>query len=161
LHYNPISGELRWTVDRWAGSPPNLFKARAGDIAGYVETRGYLRVGIDGRVYKAHRIAWLIVEGRWPAAEIDHIDGNRTNNAWSNLRETDRRTNQENQRRARCDNQSGFLGVARCHKRKRKRWRAQIQVGGRNRHLGYHATPEEAHQAYLDAKRELHVGNTL
>lgn len=156
--YDPETGELRYRVDIWFGRHRDMLRVRAGDIAGRVEeTRGYRRVFVDGRWYRAHRIAFLIVEGRWPADQIDHIDGVKTNNAWSNLREVDNRTNTENQRRARCDNQCGLLGVS----RNGKRWRAAIKLAGQLHHLGTYDTAKAAHQVYLEAKRELHAGCTI
>jgi len=156
--YDPETGELRYRVDIWFGRHRDMLRVRAGDIAGSVfKSNGYRHVRVDGRQYLAHRIAFLIMTGRWPADQLDHIDGIKTNNAWSNLREASNRMNQENQRRVQRSNTHGFLGVTRDG----NRWRAKIQVDGHHRHLGVYETPEEAHQAYLKAKRELHVGCTI
>jgi hypothetical protein len=155
--YEPTSGELRRRVDRWAGSHRRILAARAGDRAGWANSAGYLQVNVAGRLYLVHRIAFLIIEGRWPNDQIDHLDGDRTNNAWANLREVDRQTNSENRRRAQRNNQSGLLGVY-PH---RKRWRAQICVNGKQCYLGDFDTAEGAHAAYLAAKREYHAGCTI
>jgi hypothetical protein len=155
--YEPTSGELRHRVDKWAGEHRNVLSARAGDRAGWASSGGYLRVKVAGRTYGVHRVAFLIVEGRWPSAQLDHIDGDKNNNRMSNLREVDNRTNNENRRHAHRNSQSGLLGAF-PH---RKRWQSRIRVNGKLRNLGCFATAEEAHQAYLKAKREHHAGCTL
>lgn len=150
LAYDPDTGVFRWR--RYRG------RMAAGFVAGSLhDTTGYLRVRIDGRGHFPHRLAFLVMLGRWPADEVDHIDGNRANNAWSNLRECARGMNSQNQRGAQRGNKSGFLGV----QRNGVAWRAVIQVDGQRKHLGQYDTPENAHRAYLRAKRELHPGNTL
>ena len=128
-----------------------------GDVAGTTSRGNYVCVKIDGRPYKAHRLVWLYVHGRWPEEEIDHINGVPTDNRLGNLREASRRTNVENKRSGRSDNKGGLLGVS-AHGNK---YLAQIQVNGEKRHIGCFATPSEAHDAYLTAKRRLHDGCTV
>lgn len=119
---------------------------------------GYLQCRINCQSYLVHRLAWLYMTGTWPEALIDHIDGNRANNKWNNLRTATQSNNLENQKQAQADNLStGLLGAD----RRGGRFRAQIQVKGKKQHLGTFDTPEEAHQAYIEAKRELHSFNTL
>lgn len=120
--------------------------------------RGYRRVSLYGERYLAHRLAWVYVYGVWPTKHIDHINGNRGDNRIENLREADDRLNLENLHSAKVTNVSRLLGVQRHHL---GRWRARIQVNGKLVHLGLYDTPEEAHQAYLKAKRELHEGCTI
>jgi len=112
---------------------------------------------IDGRLYRAHKALWAFAWGRWPVADLDHINGQRDDNGIDNLREATRAENNQNMRRARCDNKSGLLGVT----PDRGRWRGAIQLDGRSRPLGLFDTPEAAHRAYLDAKRLLHPFGTL
>jgi len=112
---------------------------------------------IDQANYLAHRLAWLYVTGHWPLVHVDHIDGNRKNNAFSNLREADRKTNAQNMRMAHRDNKTGLLGVT-AH---RKTFVANILVDGCQLRIGRFATAEEAHAAYLNAKRAMHKGCTL
>ena len=95
--------------------------------------------------------------GEWPDGYIDHGNGVRTDNRWANLRAGDRSFNMQNQRRARRDNTTGWLGVSRV----KSRFEAAIQVRGRRFRLGRFDTPEAAHAAYLTAKRKLHEGCTL
>ena len=85
--------------------------------------------------------------------EVDHRDGNGLNNRRDNLRVATGQQNRQNTR-TRCDNSSGFKGVA-WHKNRGK-WLAHIGVGGRRLHLGYFETPEDAHAAYCNASTRLH-----
>ena len=91
--------------------------------------------------------------------EIDHINGNRTDNRIANLRAVTRGGNMQNQRRAHASNTSGLLGV--YYKPKNKKWAAQIQANKKRMNLGLFKTAEEAHTAYLKAKRELHDTCTI
>lgn len=150
LDYDPATGVF-W---RKAPSPA------AGRVISYVQSRGYIQISLGKRRFLGHRLAWLLVYGRWPVAEIDHINGDRTDNRIANLREATRQSNQENQRRAPSHNRSsGLLGAS--WSKKQKRWQSYIGVNGKKRGLGYYATPEEAHEAYLTAKRQLHAGCTI
>ena len=149
LNYAPETGVFTWIV--------HASQMHIGDIAGSVNGSGYLQIDIDGQKYKAHRLAWLYATGAWPTAQIDHVNGQRDDNRISNLRDVSRSVNIQNLRKARSDNKSGLLGVS----ANGNRWQAQINVGGKKRQIGTFATPELAHAAYLDAKRELHVGCTI
>ncbi len=133
----------------------------AGTIAGHVTFHGYLVFHVRGVEYFSHRLAWLYVFDRWPMAQIDHIDGNRTNNRIANLREATNSINHQNMRKARTDNvSSGLLGVY-AYNHGGARWRAQIFFDGRHHHLGIFSTPQEAHAAYVEAKRRFHEGCTI
>ncbi len=151
LAYDPGTGILTRRVPRGG--------QRAGAVAGNPNSWGYLLVGIDGRQYSAHRIAWLLTHGSWPGGEIDHINGDRTDNRIANLREATVSENQQNQRGPQANNASGYLGV--YWNKQRRQWRACIRVDGRTRHLGGHDTAEAAHAAYLAAKRALHPFGTI
>lgn len=152
LDYNPETGALT-RLTRPAQ------RSRIGDVVGWTGAYGYTIVAVDGRDYLAHRLAWLHVHGRWPTADIDHINGDRADNRLENLREVTRGQNLQNQRRARRDNRTGILGVS--YRADRGSWRAHIGAGGRQHHLGTFATPQEAHDAYVTAKRRLHEFGTL
>lgn len=151
FHYDPETGVFTRIVTRQGQG------ARAGDVAGTLKPSGYLTIWICGANHMAHRLAWLYVHGTWPAHEIDHIDGNRANNAIANLRDVTRSVNHENLRRARSDSAHGFLGVSPFF----GKWKSRITVNGKFQHLGVYDTPEEAHAVYLEAKRRLHVGCTI
>ena len=122
---------------------------RAGDQAGAVDARnGYSRIHINGRLYLAHRIAWLYVNGEWPADEIDHIDMNRSNNRISNLREATKGENMRN-KRAYSNSKTGVKGVH-WHKQHRK-YAATINRDGKAKHIGLFATVKDAAAAYETA----------
>ena len=151
LDYNPETGEFRWKVA--AG------RSGAGSLAGNVNSNGRFYIRFQGNLYKAHRLAWLLTYGKWPEKMIDHIDGNVSNNRISNLRDVSRSVNLQNQRKASSNNKSGFLGVS-FHEQTAK-FRANICLNGKSKHLGLFPTPELAHAAYLAAKREIHEGCTI
>jgi len=115
---------------------------------GMLRADGYVNVGIDGKMYRAHRLAWLYMTGSWPSGVIDHVDLSRDNNRWSNLREANMTQNRANTR-ARSDNACGLKGVS--WDADASRWRAQIQMRGKKISLGRYSTPEDAHAAYGEA----------
>lgn len=135
----------------------------AGQATGFPEAHGYFRVSVDGREYRRCRLAWLYMTGSWPKEEIDHINANRADDRFINLREASRSMNAQNLRNPHKDNTHGLAGVMRFKKNssKKVRWTSQIMVKGKRYHLGVFDTPEAAHQAYLKAKRELHEGCTI
>jgi hypothetical protein len=147
LKYDPATGVLTWIAggryDRYAGKP-----------AGSVEVQGYIVISLGpeknkNRV-KAHRLAWLLMTGSWPDREVDHINGDRADNRWSNLRlATD--AEQARNRRLAGNNSTGHKGVS----LKRGRYVARITVNGRTHHLGYFATADEAAEAYTRAAASL------
>lgn len=128
--------------------------------AGSSQGTGYLQIEVDGRKYLAHRLAWLYAHGKFPEKDLDHVDGDRGNNRLSNLREATRAENMQN--RVPTPGASGFPGVY-CSTNngsrtpRKKAWCARIRAGADRRHLGYFATPEEAHAAYITAKAEVHT----
>lgn len=145
LDYNPETGDFFW---RKSGSGRVL-----GRPAGSVYLNGYRYIGIYGRPYMAHRLAWLYVHGRQPVDQLDHINGDRADNRISNLREANQVENSWN-KGARPSNTSGFKGV--CWYAPRGKWVAKIKYGGKNIHLGYFEDPAEGGAAYARAARELH-----
>lgn len=147
LHYDPETGVFTWRVRR-GGS------AVQGRTAGTVDANGYVCTRIDGKTKKMHRLVWLYVHGYMPEL-IDHVNGARHDNRLCNLREASTRVNARNKRHPQGSNP--YLGVY----RKRGRWGAKICANGVQRHLGYHDTPEAAHEAYVQAKRKHHAFNTL
>lgn len=152
LHYDPETGVFTWRV-RLSN------RVKVGGVAGTVNTWGRAQIAIARNFYYAHRLAWLHIHGEWPAQEIDHIDGDPLNNRIANLRDVGRVTNQQNLRKAAQRNRAGMLGA--LWHGQNKAWRARIMVDGKSISLGCFKTPEEAHAAYIEAKRRLHKGCTI
>lgn len=154
LNYEPATGIFTWKVR-------TSNRVNIGDVAGAMLKTGYLSICIDSKFYRAHRLAWLYIHGDWPSADIDHLNGMRTDNRFCNLRDVSRSTNQQNLRKARGEKtHSGLLGVYRTDK-VNNQWRACIKIDGKDVHLGNFRTKEAAHEAYLLAKRSHHEGCTI
>lgn len=150
LSYDPETGLFTWI------KKPSS-KTLLGAIAGTPTVYGYTQIGLFKQLYSAHRLAWFYQYGVWPTQNIDHINGIRTDNRIANLRDVSCGGNNQNQTRPQRDNP--YLGV---HKFKgRDRWRAAISVNNNSIHIGSFATPEEARDAYVAAKRKLHAGCTI
>ena len=138
-----------------------LTRISTGKAISCVGHCGYIQVRIWPKRFFAHRVAWFLHFGQWPSGLIDHINGDPLDNRIANLRVVDSRTNNQNLRRARKNNQSGLLG-ARLRKRGgAKPYFAAITHEGNWIYLGAFATAQEAHEAYLVAKRRLHEGCTI
>lgn len=148
LEYDPETGIFHWKVML-------AHRRKPGDIAGG-RTHGYIEIGIGGKSYRAHHLAWLYVTGEWPSAYIDHKDGNRSNNAFKNLRVVTNQQNAQNRHWVSSKKTTtSYLGVT-WHKQ-RQCWMAQIRTkDGRNLNLGLYDDDYQAHLAYLYAKRDLH-----
>ena len=147
LSYNPETGVfLRLTA---SGG-----KSKVGHPAGFLSDMGYLCIGINRKTYKAHRLAFLYVNGEWPIGDIDHINGIKNDNRITNLRDVSHQVNGFNQRNAHSHSKSGILGVH--WDQRTQKWRAQIKLHGKKKHLGLFQTAEEAHSMYLQTKRNHH-----
>lgn len=148
VHYNPGNGEFT-RLAAASNVPAGLAKPRPS-------VNGYLRMRLDGRLYYLHRLAWLYENGKWPDDSVDHIDGDRTNNAIANLREATYAQNLQN-RELKSVAVSGLRGA--YFDIKSKRWQSKIRHNYKSISLGYYATAEEAHKAYLEGKRKYHKFN--
>lgn len=126
---------------------------RAGARAGSFQSNGYRVVRIEGSLLLEHRLALFYVNGAWPD-EVDHIDGDPSNNRMSNLRVCNRTQNNANKGPQR-NGSSGFKGVSLF--KRTGRWKAEIGCNGKRYHLGYFDTPEQAHAAYVAAAQK-HFG---
>lgn len=142
LNYDPETGVFRWAKSR--GRMP------AGTVAGSPHGKGYIAIGFCGHILLAHRLAWLYVTGEWPRGEIDHRDMDKTNNAFHNLRDATSSQNKAN-KGVSDDSLSGIKGVT-WHK-PRAKWRARIQVGRQQKHLGLFDSIEAASAAYQAAAK--------
>lgn len=125
-------------------------RKREGDSAGYVRPDGYRVVFVSGKWRLAHRLAWLMTHGEWPPAEIDHINGDPSDNRLCNLRLASRSENMRNVK-----GKKGWHWHA-----SRNKWQALIRVDGKRQYLGQYATEAEAKAAYQRAAVELHGGFT-
>lgn len=147
LHYEPSTG-----LFYWKRLPAKTRNRKPGDVAGYTDPQGYIKIKIAGRLYMAHRLAWLYVHAEWPTSSIDHINGARDDNRLLNLRVVAPAVNSQNRKGANSNSLTGLIGVSK-HGRG---YRASIWKGKKLERIGPFDTPEEAHAAYLDAKRLIH-----
>lgn len=153
LHYDAETGAFSWRESRRG-------HRRAGDAAGCARGDGYVRIKVDQHGAWAHRLVWLYVHGHWPIGQIDHINGDPSDNRLCNLRDVTPLVNMQNERRARRRKNGGTLLGAHWHSRW-KRWRSSINVNGKLMHLGTFDTEQQAHDAYIAAKRRFHAGCTI
>lgn len=147
LRYDPADGVFYWNSSR-----P---KVRVGQRAGHLHHKGYVNIEIDGKHYSAHRLAWFYITGSMPADQIDHINGNRSDNRIANLRQA---TNGQNRANSKNNNPHGLKGVRRIPwiAEGKRCWQASIRHNKKSIYLGCFHTKEEAHSAYCDAARKLH-----
>jgi hypothetical protein len=141
-HFASAAGQRRWN-DLLAGRP-----------AGSLGSRGYVSVRIGAHRYAAHRIAWLLTHGHWPAEFLDHINLNKADNRLSNLRECSHSQNMANCS-MRSNNSLGFKGVT--FDPRNQKYSAKIQHKGRWYHLGAFDAPAAAHAAYTAKSLQLNV----
>jgi len=149
LHYDSFTGIFTWkkaTSNRRA----------TGKVAGSKNSRGYVEIGIDRKVYPAHRLAWLYVYGAFPAQGVDHITGKQHGNAIANLRPADHSENGQN-RDKQSNNTSGYKGVS--WSKKVNKWVVQMTHKGVHFNLGYFSDIKAAHEAYLNAAKNIFTHN--
>lgn len=152
LRYEPRTGELFWLH-------PTSVRVKAGDPAGYVSPYGYVIVRLlNYSLFRSH-IVWFIEKGAWPKLTVDHKSTDKLDDRIKNLRDVPQKWNNQNMRKAQRNNRSGLLGAYWCEKR--GKWFSSIKVDSRTVGLGRFPTAEQAHRAYLRAKRKYHEGNTL
>jgi hypothetical protein len=143
LHYNPETGEFK----RRKSGGGVLAGARAGGLDAY----GHRTISVMGTRYRSARLAVFYMTGAWPKDDVDHINGDRDDDRWENLRLATRSQNLANMR---ARGKSGVKGA--CWVEAKGRWKSQIRVDGKNRHLGYFDTVEDAANAYRDAALRHH-----
>ena len=153
LHYDENTGVFTWLI-----KPCKNLKI--GAIAGTHRPDGYIQIRIKGKLYLAHRLAWLYVFGEFPKNEVDHFNHIKNDNSINNLRDVSGGVNSQNQVKAQKSNKTTGLSGSSFDKRDGV-YRASITVNKKYMHIGYFKTAIEAHEAYLIAKRRLHKGNTL
>lgn len=160
LRYEPDTGKLFWrerapdmfegkrvcadlACSRWNGrnAGKEAFTANGN--------HGYKTGNVFGTLYLAHRVIWAIFHGHWPKDQIDHINGDRTDNQIKNLRNVSASENSKNMKMP-STNSSGVIGV--CWRKAKGRWQAQIRVSGRVKHIGSFLEIEDAIAARKEAE---------
>ena len=126
LSYDPDTGIFRWLARV-------SIRISINKIAGSSNGNGYIRLKIYGVKYHAHRLAFLYMTGSFPPDEVDHIDGDRSNNRWGNLRSVSHGDNCKNQR----PREKAIQAPVGVHwDRSRSKWMASIKLAGGSKHLG-------------------------
>jgi hypothetical protein len=150
LTYEPDTGFFRWTKARSG-------RSKVGGIAGWRDGVGYIRIRLEKKDYKVHRLAWFYMTGKWPKNQIDHIDGDGFNNCWKNLREATNKQNQENVSLGK-NNTSGYRGV--YFDKSSQKWIAQVGHNRQRFYLCGFKTAEEAGKAAAEKRAELFTYDT-
>lgn len=148
LSYDAKSGSFFWKERR----SPSCLK---GQKAGFVGKRGYVDITIDGKKFKAHTLVWLLETGEFPEVFLDHKDGDRTNNIFSNLRQATSSQNQRNRGKKLSESSSMYKGVD--WREDYRSWRARIRAEGKQISLGHFQSETEAALAYNEAAKK-HFG---
>jgi len=155
LNYDPKTGEFT-RAKRTAQCHQVGDRA---DLPAYGHLTGYLTIGLQGDKHLAHRVAWAHFYGEWPTHHIDHINGNKSDNRIVNLRDVPNKVNTQNRLRT-IDGKNKTNKVGVFWHPQSTRWRARIMTNKKGIHLGMFDTQEEAHAAYIAAKRIYHEGCT-
>lgn len=147
LDYDPETGVFRWLLS-------NSNRVKVGAVAGGSDgTWGYHVIGLRGKIVGAHRVAVAWMTGDWPLGYVDHINGNPSDNRWSNLRVGTQSQNLCNRGKQK-NNTSGYKGVT--FHRQSKKWQAKICFQGAKKSLGLFSDKRDAHAAYVAAAAKLH-----
>lgn len=135
LRYEPKTGKLFWL---YRDDARHQWNARYAGAEAFTakKSNGYKHGKIYGDIYQAHRVIWAIVHGEWPDGDIDHINGDKTNNTIANLRKVSRSENLRNAK-MKSNNTSGHNGVS--WDTRKSKWVAMIGFDGKQKHLGYFA----------------------
>lgn len=156
LNYDPDTGIFVWK-SRPASMFPDERAAKiwntrfAGKQAGRLKQSGYSEISIHSVKYYSHRLAFLLMEGEWPSGDVDHVNQDKADNRWANLRHATRSQNNAN-RGKQINNSSGYKGVT-FH---RGKWRAKIKHGGHHIDLGRYESKEQASHAYIAAANKMY-----
>ena len=146
LDYNEQTGLFAWKIQSGRSS--------VGKLAGTPD-KGYIKIGFGNKIYCAHRLAWIWKNGSWPTGQIDHINGNTSDNRIKNLRDVDCSGNQQNlQGPKKRKRHRGHLGVTWVESR--NKWLAQIGIDGKTYNLGRYKVENEAAAVYQHVKAVLH-----
>ena len=143
--FNYKNGELYWNFSLSCKSPK-------GTIAGSVKKDNYRRIGINKKVYLAHRLIFMMFHGYFPKF-VDHIDGNKLNNCIENLREVTHSQNMKNQKIS-ISNTSGYKNVS--WNKKQKKWRVALKINYKDKEIGYFKDIELADLVAQEARDKYH-----
>jgi hypothetical protein len=146
MHYEPDTGVFFWKKPGYGRTVGKIVGSKL-----WTKGKSYLTMKVDGTVYYAHRLAWLYVHGQWPRGFLDHIDGDRTNNAIDNLREATAAQNA-----ARRDTSKRMIAPSRGVFPHGTGYVARIHHQNKRHYLGYFSTAAEAQTAYEKAAKEIH-----
>lgn len=146
LHYCPDTGVFTHIKARSG--------IKTGAVAGCKRADGYVTVSVLGRPYRAHRLAWLYINGEFPGNDIDHINRVRSDNRFCNLRLATRAENLQNLSH-RKDNRSGVVGVSWCNQK--QKWLAQIWASRKCINLGFFSQKTDAESARKAAEKKFHT----
>lgn len=143
FRYCPETGEVYWKKSPATSIPE-------GSLAGGKDSRGYMKVQLKGRQLYLHRIVFILMGEHLPkGSQVDHINGDKSDNRWSNLRIATARQNCAN-RKPPENKTSGVVGV--CWDKRKRKWRAYC----RHKHLGYFDCPVEAGDVYEKVSKEMY-----
>lgn len=145
LRYCPVTGKFSWKTQ-------SSRRVNVGDEAG-VSSNGYVRIRIDGKLYAAHRLAWLYILGVWPSHEIDHENRIKSDNRWINLRNATRGQNGSNRSTFK-SSRSGIKNVTWVSRD--KRWRVAVRKDGVLHEGGFYDRIEDAEIAANQLRERLH-----
>lgn len=142
LDYDPKTGNLFWKI-------PIKKKQKPGSLVGHVNSKGYVMIAINKIRRPAHRVIWRLMTGSWPSETIDHIDGNRLNNSWGNLREASIAQN--------CLNSKSSTGNPKgVYPHKGRYWIVKIGLNGKRHYFGLFKNYEKACEVAKKERIRLH-----
>ena len=158
VDYDPASGIFTWKerpIRTGFERMDRVWNSReAGKRAGGISKNGSRAISVFNIRYAEHRLAYLWMTGNWPAQEIDHINGNPSDNRWANLRPATHSENSQNTK-LRSDNTSGYRGVSKCSRS--NKWYAYINIDGKMQPIGRFDSKSDAYDAYMRRRSELHT----
>lgn len=148
LHYDPKTGVFTWRVRQ-------AFNTHIGERAGNLcKVSGYWRIGLEGRHYKASRLAVLYMTGEWPKGIVDHKDRVRSNDVWENLRDVSYAVNNANMSKKSRQVGTNVPGV--YWYANRKKWRVSVTWKGKQLSCGYYDDVELAELVATEARAKLY-----
>jgi len=146
FEYDPDTGVCTWKIYRLKAAPGEPIDER------YVYKDGYIVISLKNKAHMLHRLIWLWMTGDWPKNQIDHLNGDKLDNRWENLKDVTQHQNLCNKGAYKKESPEP-TGV---RKEGKNTWSAILTVQGTQMNLGRFDDPEKAHNAYLQAKLLFH-----